>query len=642
MKATRVAMLALVACGVLIVGCAENPAGGFSSDEDAESGIGNGFEWSDTGVVTGLPLGGSDGITANLDGDAGSVPPPDGEISPSDTQQGEGGESVEPADTYQGGGTDSTSTSSNGDLQISIQLQDSILSGISPVIATVTGGEWILGVEFHIDGLKVDTDVVPPYTLALDTQAYEDGPHEIAVYTADSLGGYASATTEILFDNSPPEILSVSPGNESTVFYEDGPFSVNVEVDEPEKVTYLTIRANGLLIGEFTEPPFATTVNYEDLFIGEEDLPKTVFLQISAKDVLEQVTDLSLTAQIHSRLRWVFQTLFEIKGRSAVLSNGLIVFGNNGGEIYAMNSDGTVNWQHTVDGQIFEGILNDPATGNFYFGVLGGSEAGGIYAMNQGGGVVWSAGAEAPVGGRPSMDNNNVYVGLFSGKIQAVDKSTGSEVWSHSVPSQVTAGTKTNGSGRVYIGGQDAKFYAFDPGGLAWSVNVGGEIFSTPALDSTGAIYFGANDGWVYGVNESDGSHIWTTEVEGNLEGEPLIVEEEGVMYVASSTQYLTKLDLYTGEILWTKKLDYIAESAPVRGADGTIYVGSQTYQLGRIFALNPENGDILFDYPVGAVVIDALVISGDQLYFGATDRNFYSLWTTDANLFVPEEVSQE
>ena len=82
--------------------------------------------------------------------------------------------------------------------------EGNILSGISPIVATVTGGEWILGVEFHVDGLKVDTDVVPPYTLALDTRNFEDGPHVIDVYTADSQGGYASAFAEVLFE---PELF---------------------------------------------------------------------------------------------------------------------------------------------------------------------------------------------------------------------------------------------------------------------------------------------------------------------------------------------------------------------------------------------------------------------------------------------------
>ena len=75
---------------------------------------------------------------------------------------------------------------------------------------------------------------------------------------------------------------------------------------------------------------------YEDIFVTEEELPKTLFVQVSATDVLEQVTEISFNTQVHSRLRWRFDTVYEIKGSPDLLLNGNIVYGNSGGELYSM------------------------------------------------------------------------------------------------------------------------------------------------------------------------------------------------------------------------------------------------------------------------------------------------------------------
>ena len=627
---------------MVVLGCSDDSSGsGFEGNTSDGDGAGSGFEWNDT-----LVLPGTQDLTDVDLGAGGGVPEPDAlDPAPEDGEQAseEGGETGEIEEDTSGaeadGGSypDGSSTSS-GDMSIAVKVEGEILSGISPIQATVTGGEWILGVEFHVDGLKVDTDVVPPYTLGLDTQAFDDGPHIIAVYTADSQGAYASATAEVLFDNSPPAILELAPGDESTVFYEDGPLSLSVEMDEPEKITELSMRVNGLLVGEFSSPPFTATVAYEDIFVAEEELPKTLFVQVSATDVLDQETEVSFNTQVHSRLRWRFDTVYEIKGSPDLLPNGNIVYGNSGGELYSMTPNGDVAWQISVGGQIKDGVTVDPETGNIYFGVIGDGNP--IYGYNQDGSQLWSATFNSPPGGRIAQQGGLVYADLFSGTVLALDKTSGGTQWSVDLPESIVASPKVTPSGRIYTGCWDNKFRAIESSGVIWDFSTGDEVRSTAAVGSNAIVYFGSNDGWIYALNESDGSHVWVKEIEGNIEGEVLLVEEEGALYVASSNTYLTKMNMNTGDTIWSTKLDYIVDASPVRGADGSIYVGSQTDGLGKVFAVEPENGDIRFAYKVDAVIPDRILLVGDKLYFGANDRSFYSLWAADANLYVPEEVS--
>ena len=459
----------------------------------------------------------------------------------------------------------------------------------------------------------------------------------IDVYTADSQGAYASAFAEVLFDNSPPAILEVVPGDASTVFFEDGPMELSVEMDEPDKIVELTIRVNGLLVGEFNEPPFQVNVNYEDIFVSEEELPKTLFVQVSATDVLDQVTEFSFNSQVHKRLRWRHDMVYEVKGAPDVLPNGNIVFGNSGGELYSMSPSGSQVWLQTVGGQIKDGVRVDPESGNIYFGVIG--EGNPIHAFNQDGSSLWSNSYDSPIGGRLAYRNGIVYGNLFSGRILALEKNGGSEQWSFQLPDKIVASPAITPGGRLYTGCWDQEFKAVDSTGLQWTFTTGDEVRSTAAIGSNAVVYFGSNDGWIYAVDESNGAHVWVQEIEGNIEGELLLVEDEGALYVASSNTYLYKLNMNTGEPIWSTKLDYIVDASPVQGNDGTIYVGSQTDGLGKVFGVNSEDGSIRFVYQVDAVIPDKILVVGDVIYFGANDRSFYSLWATDANLFVPEEV---
>ena len=646
-----------LAAMLLAAGCSDSESGGadFNSDEvsgDATTGFefqdgftssGNGL--GDTTSSPGIPNipdgfggignGGADGKGSGNTGDGDAATgTSDGAGGGSD---GSGSGTGADGESYPGQDTEVP----EGSLQIEINTDGSILSGITPIVATVTGGEWILGVEFHVDGLKVDTDVVPPYTLALDTRNFEDGPHVIDVYTADSKGDFASAFAEVLFDNSPPEILNVVPGDASTVFFEDGPMVLSVEMDEPDKIVNLTMRVNGLLVGEFDSPPFEVSVNYEDVFVTEEELPKTLFVQVAATDVLEQVTEFSFNTQVHRRLRWVHEMVYEVKGSPDVFPNGNVVFGNSGGELYSLSPSGTQVWVQTVTGQIKDGVRVDPETGNVYFGVISGGEGNPIHAFNQDGSSLWSVNYDSPAGGRLAQRGGTVYANLFSGRILALDKNGGGEQWSVDLPDKIVASPAITPSGRLYTGCWDQEFRAVDASGVLWTFGTGDEVRSTAAVGTNAVVYFGSNDGWVYAVDESNGAHVWVQEIEGNIEGELLLVEEEGALYVASSNTYLSKLNMNTGEPIWSTKLDYIVDASPVQGGDGTIYVGSQTDGLGKIFGVNPEDGSIRFAYQVDAVIPDKILVVGDILYFGANDRNFYSLWATDANLYVPEEVPQ-
>ena len=626
--------------GFIFQGCSDDGGGGSTSFESEADG--SGFELqldAGSGSFAPGPEGGGESSTGGPSFLDTSVEPPSDAETPGEGDVEEGSEGSEQVDAE---GSESVGEggeySEEGELAITLQTDGEILSGISSLEAVVTGGEWILGVEFHVDGLKVDTDVVPPYTLALDTKAFEDGPHVLEVFTADSQGAYASDYAEVLFDNSPPAFEEVVPGDASTVFFEDGPLNLSVVVDEPDKIVEMKMRVNGLLVGEYTQPPFEVSVAMEDIFVDATDLPKTLFVQLSATDVLGQVTEQSFNTQVHSRLRWKFDMVYEVKGSPGVFPNGNVVFGNNGGELYSFTPDGQEAWKANVGYQISDGVQVDPETGNVYFGTIG--EGNQIYGFNSGGSQIWSQSHpdQSPASGRITVGGGSVYALLFNGRVLAMDKNSGSEVWSVLLPDNIVGSPAVAPSGRVYAGCLDSRFRAVESSGVIWDFTTGDEVRSTAAIGSQGVVYFASNDGYLYAANESDGSHVWATEIEGNIEGEILLVEEESALYVPSSSGYLYRVNANTGDIQWESDLQFMADSSPVRGEDGTIYVASQVSGAGTVFAIDPQTGAQFFSYPADGVVRDKVLVVGDKVYFGSESRAFFSIWANHANLFVPEE----
>ena len=77
-------------------------------------------------------------------------------------------------------------------MTIDLNINAVSLSGLVTIGPIVTGGDVVLGVEFYVDGVRLDTDFIPPYSLVINTASYADGPHTITVYTADNTGQAAN------------------------------------------------------------------------------------------------------------------------------------------------------------------------------------------------------------------------------------------------------------------------------------------------------------------------------------------------------------------------------------------------------------------------------------------------------------------
>lgn len=521
-------------------------------------------------------------------------------------------------------------------LSISLQFSDPTLSGLVVVAPVVTGGERIIGVEFYVDSFRLDTDLIPPYDFVLNTTQWADGPHVISVSTADSAGQVAEASANVVFDNTPPVFASTTPAEGQGVFFEDGPLRMRATSDDPDDLRLVEFRANGLLVGSFTSPPFEAEIPFSSLFITENSLPASVYLQFYAEDELGQFTRVTYTVTVYKRLLWTVETLGEIRAEPTLLPNGNIAVGNaiadSGGsslpsKMFAFTPDGQPVWTTDVPAAINWAAVYYQPTDRLYVG----GDDGTLYTVNGGGGLGPSRDLQQVLGGKVRVVGDRVYGVSYNGVVWVLNASNLEVVWTHPLSGNVLAAPAVGADGTVYVSCFDRHLYAVGPGGVIWSKETGGEVRSGAAIGPDGTIYFGSNDGYVYAV-APDGSDRWDTEVTGLLQAE-LLVGDEGGVYVGSSSKFLTRLDAETGDEVWSTRVGGISLSAPRQGVDGTIYGGTTG---GEVYAVAPDDGELLWLVkvsPSSREIRGTVLVTDDRLYVGSVDRNFYAL-----QLVAPDE----
>ncbi|MCB1230641.1 MAG: PQQ-like beta-propeller repeat protein [Verrucomicrobiae bacterium] len=176
--------------------------------------------------------------------------------------------------------------------------------------------------------------------------------------------------------------------------------------------------------------------------------------------------------------------------------------------------------------------------------------------------------------------------------------------------------------GRVFVGGQDLKFYAIDldTGESVWTFDAEGPV-TAPAAVAQGKVFFGDTYGFVYALDIATGQEIWRLEADDKVEGGPNVLEitdpetkqKEWRVFFGSHDFNLYSVVAETGEIRWKHETDnYIMSTPSIEASLPAITFGGCD---GIYHILSAATGEPLHEVELGQYVANSSAIRNGIAY---------------------------
>ena len=226
--------------------------------------------------------------------------------------------------------------------------------------------------------------------------------------------------------------------------------------------------------------------------------------------------------------------------------SGTIYIGTTNGNIYAINSDGSLKWKKEPDNKddIISTVVSDKDE-NIYFT----NRDMWTYSYDINGNLRWSTNVNMGISAGyicscpPISESKGVI--YISGKgnddssnrLVAINISDGSIIWEKNLTDKCEQGGVTLGEdGTLFLGGEgDNYFRAYNPdnGEVLWQYEANGGIQAAAAIDNDGFLYFGDMSGFFHVVDGKTGENVWSPiDLGGSIESSAAM-GPDGKVYIA-------------------------------------------------------------------------------------------------------------
>jgi len=235
--------------------------------------------------------------------------------------------------------------------------------------------------------------------------------------------------------------------------------------------------------------------------------------------------------------------------------------------------------------------------------------------------------------GSPTIDpeRNLVYIGAYDGWIYALERDTGKRIWNTKLGDYIGS-SPTLCNDIVYIG---VEMRAPDGYIVGVDADTGREVFrssklgnhphSTPTIDpESGCIFIGENNGHLYCYWISNQTERWRFKTGDDIKSTASV--NQGVVYITSWDGYLYAINITTGKSIWTHHSGYRIMSSPtIDPENNVVYYGNHG---GKIYAINANSGKRIWVHNIGDRIQSSvtLVKETNTLIIGSNDSNLYLL----------------
>ncbi len=186
-----------------------------------------------------------------------------------------------------------------------------------------------------------------------------------------------------------------------------------------------------------------------------------------------------------------------------VLADGRVFFGNENGDVYALDSESEeIVWHLNLIDEIY---ISEPWS-NIIF--INSGKSCNAVDINSGE-IIWSFETDGIITSRPYVFDNVVYFGSWDTFIYALQTGSGDLKWKYETGWGIET-TPVISNDIVYVGSLDNNFYALnkDSGENIWFFTCKAAIHSSPIVYGE-YVFFGSDDGRFYALNKTNGNSAW-------------------------------------------------------------------------------------------------------------------------------------
>jgi outer membrane protein assembly factor BamB len=244
-----------------------------------------------------------------------------------------------------------------------------------------------------------------------------------------------------------------------------------------------------------------------------------------------------------------------------------------------------------------------------------------------------------------------VFVGSKKGLLFALDAETGEQRWQTQLSSEILA-PPSAASGIVVARTSDGRVsgVATDTGAVQWSYQRAVPLLSlrgagAPVITDE-AVIAGYDNGKLVALSVQDGKVLWEksvavprgrTELERlvDIDADPLVIND--TIYVVSYQGNLSGVDLYSGQILWSREMSSTTGLDAIPGE--AIYV---TDDDGNIWAIQDGSGDALWrQTKLERRHVSAPAVVGDYIVVGDLEGYVHWIARDDGRFVSRQRVSK-
>jgi outer membrane protein assembly factor BamB len=231
-----------------------------------------------------------------------------------------------------------------------------------------------------------------------------------------------------------------------------------------------------------------------------------------------------------------------------------------------MANSGQLNWRSEMGGELSASPVADER-GVYVASETGKPETGArratgaLRALGREGGVTqWMRTLAMPLRGALTLSNGKLFAGGSDGKFYAFDSGNGEARWSFEYSAPFNSQPVVSGS-RVYVGSEDGNLLALDEetGKLLWRYRTKGAVRG-PVANGNDIVYFGSGDGYLYAVNATSGRLLWRKRTGAGVQA---VIRAGDDLLAASLDNFVYKFSL-SGARLWKRRLPGRISSQPL------------------------------------------------------------------------------